>query len=221
MKLVLGYLKDMSMPVSEVQEIKNVCMVSSNHNENIADIVSKVFTSVGMDGVMNIVESHTGRTEFKLVNGLIFNRGLSTMNFVQKEMKGTNVMEQSVEFDNPLILVVGDSVAEISDLLPILEVVKSLKRPFVLFSTDLREEPASTMIFNAKRGNLQCAAVNIPWTGGVEIENLKDIAALTGATFVDNKYELTLDEVKPHHFGSAQYIKISEYETSLVDGKGT
>jgi hypothetical protein len=39
-------------------------MVSSNHNEKIADIVSKVITNVGIDGVMNIVESPTGLTNF-------------------------------------------------------------------------------------------------------------------------------------------------------------
>jgi hypothetical protein len=39
-------------------------MVSCNHNERIADIVSKVITTVGIDGVMNIVESPTGLTNF-------------------------------------------------------------------------------------------------------------------------------------------------------------
>jgi chaperonin GroEL (HSP60 family) len=57
-------------------------MVSSNHNKRVADIVSKVITSVGIDGVMNIVESPTGLTNFKLVNGLIFNRGFVSSNFI-------------------------------------------------------------------------------------------------------------------------------------------
>lgn len=57
-------------------------MVSSNHNQKVADIVSKVITSVGIDGVMNIVESPTGLTNFKLVNGLIFNRGFVSSNFI-------------------------------------------------------------------------------------------------------------------------------------------
>ena len=77
------------------------------------------------------------------------------------------------------------------------------------------------MVFNAKRGIIECAAVNVPWTGGIEEENLKDIAALTGATYIDNKYEVRLDEVELKHFGSAQYVKVSEFETSIVDGKGT
>ena len=38
--------------------------------------------SVGLDGVMNIVESPTGFSDFKLVNGLIFQRGFVTPNLV-------------------------------------------------------------------------------------------------------------------------------------------
>lgn len=62
--------------------MKNVCLVSCNHNEKIANIVSKVITTVGIDGVMNIVESPTGLTNFELVNGLIFNRGFVSSNFI-------------------------------------------------------------------------------------------------------------------------------------------
>ena len=82
LKVVLGFLKDIAMPISQPEELRNVCMVSSNHDDRIADIVSKVLDQVGIDGVMNIVESPTGISDFKLVRGLIFNRGLVSPNFV-------------------------------------------------------------------------------------------------------------------------------------------
>ena len=90
--LVLGFLKEISMPISQPEEVRNVCMVSSNHNDHIADIISKTLQSVGVDGVMNIVESPTGVSNFKLVNGLIFNRGYVNNNFVQEE-SGGNIIE--------------------------------------------------------------------------------------------------------------------------------
>lgn len=64
LKVVLDYLKNISIQISQPEEIKNVCMVASNHNEKIANIVSQVIQSVGIDGVMNIVESPTGLTNF-------------------------------------------------------------------------------------------------------------------------------------------------------------
>jgi len=75
LKVVLGFLKEIAMPISQPEEVRNVCMVSSNHNQRIAGIVSKVINSVGIEGTMHITESPTGLTDFKLVNGLVFNRG--------------------------------------------------------------------------------------------------------------------------------------------------
>ena len=92
LQVVLGFLKEIAMPISQPEEVRNVCMVSSNHNDHIADIISKTLQSVGVDGVMNIVESPTGISNFKLVNGLIFNRGFVNNNFVQEE-SGGNIVE--------------------------------------------------------------------------------------------------------------------------------
>ena len=46
-------------------------------------------------------------------------------------------------------------------------------------------------------------AVNIPWAAGIEQDNLKDIATITGATFVDNDHILKLEDVTLEHMGSA------------------
>ena len=68
--------------------------------------------SVGLDGTMNIVESPTGLSGFKLVNGLIFNRGYVSPSFVHADAGG-NVVESSIELDHPLILVVADRIKDI------------------------------------------------------------------------------------------------------------
>lgn len=52
------------MPVTTYQEIYNVCSVSSNRNNNITDIVAKTLTTVGLDGVINLIESPTGVSQF-------------------------------------------------------------------------------------------------------------------------------------------------------------
>jgi hypothetical protein len=57
-------------------------MVSSNHDDRISTIVSETLTAVGTEGVLNIVESPTGISGFKLVPGLIFNRGFVSNSFV-------------------------------------------------------------------------------------------------------------------------------------------
>ena len=92
------------------------------------------------------------------------------------------------------------------------------ERPFLLFSEDLQEEPMSTMIYNNKKDIIRCCAVNVPWSGGVEKEHLKDIAVMTGATLVDDEFNLKLKDVEMKHFGSAKNIKIDPDFTHIVGG---
>ena len=219
LKVILGYLKDIAMPISLPDEVRNVCMVSSNHNERIADIVSKVITSVGIEGTMHITESPTGMTDFKLVNGLIFNRGFVKPEFIQ-EAAGGDTITMTTEFEHPLVLVVGTPIRTVEEMLPILEMVKKVKKPLVVFCMDLQDEPASTMIYNCKKGIVKCMAVNVPWAAGLEQDNLQDIAIITGATMIDNEHLHMLKDVSMEHFGTAKLIKVSDSETSIVDGGG-
>jgi chaperonin GroEL (HSP60 family) len=66
-----------------MHEIKNICNVSSNYNDNIAEIVARTLTTVGLDGVINMTESPTGETQFTMVSGLILERGYVNELFAQ------------------------------------------------------------------------------------------------------------------------------------------
>ena len=55
---------------------------------------------------------------------------------------------------------------------------------------------------------IQCCAVNVPWSAGIQKEILKDIAVMTGATLVDNEFGLKIEDVKLEHFGSAKTIRV-------------
>ncbi|CDW79081.1 chaperonin cpn60-mitochondrial-like [Stylonychia lemnae] len=213
--VVLDFLKNMAMPVTTEDEIFNICMVSSNYNQEIARIVAQTMDAVGLEGNVNIVESPTGRNKFNLVNGLIYERGFVSDNFVT-EFK----VQQKCELEFPLVLVVGNKVKTVQQISHILEVIKPTKRSFVLFSEDLQEDPLSMMVFNNSKGIIQSCAVNVPWMANVQKEQLRDIAIQTGATLVDDEYELKLEDVKIQHFGSAKKIVVDGYNTHIVGGSG-
>jgi chaperonin GroEL (HSP60 family) len=40
LRVVIGYLKEMSMPVSTEEDIYNICLVSSNNDKTVARIVA-------------------------------------------------------------------------------------------------------------------------------------------------------------------------------------
>lgn len=80
--VVLDFLNDISMPVTTEREIFNICMVSSNYNEEIARIVAQTMDAVGLNGNVSIVESPVGKNKFSLINGLVFDRGYVSDTFV-------------------------------------------------------------------------------------------------------------------------------------------
>jgi chaperonin GroEL len=123
------------MPVTQMHEVMNVCNVSSNYNETIAEVVAKTLTSVGLDGVINMTESPTGQTRFALVNGLVIERGYVNELFAQTSPSKT----LAVELEHPLVLVVADKITKVSQITPILDMVKTKapNRPFLLVSEDL------------------------------------------------------------------------------------
>lgn len=46
---------------------------------------------------------------------------------------------------------------------------------------------------------------------GVQKEILKDIAVQTGATIIDDEYNLKMEEIQLSHFGSAGTVSIDGY----------
>ena len=105
---------------------------------------------------------------------------------------------------------VADKISKVSEIVPIMDLVKQSpsNRPLLIFSEDLQEEPMSTMIYNNQKDIIQCCAVNVPWSAGIQKEILKDIAVMTGATLVDNEFGLKIEDVKLEHFGSAKTIRV-------------
>lgn len=79
----------------------------------------------------------------------------------------------------------------------------------------------STMVYNNQKDIIKCCAINVPWMADIQKEILKDIAALVGATLVDNEYGLKLSEVELKHFGGAKVIKADADFTHIVGGDST
>ena len=77
------------------------------------------------------------------------------------------------------------------------------------------------MIYNNEKNIIQCAAINMPWMANIQKEQLKDVAAITGATLVDNEYGLGLEDVQLKHFGSAKVIQCDPEFTHIVGGSYT
>ena len=206
-----------SREVSTHEEILQVASIAANdpaNDSNIGTIVAEAIASVGNDGAITIEEGRTSETNVDIVEGMQFDRGFLSPNFV------TDLQEQTVEFENPLILINTEKISTVPDLIPIMEKVVQLGRSLLIIAEDVEGEALSTLVVNKLRGTLQVAAVKAPGFGDRRKEMLEDIACLTGGQVISEETGIRLENIVIGMLGTARRVVITKDDTTIVGGTG-
>jgi len=211
---VVQYLKDESRPVSGNDEIAQVGTISSNNDSSIGAMIAQAMDKVGQNGVITVEEGKSSETELNVVEGMRFDRGYSSPYFV------TNAEKMTTDLDDPFILLYDKKISNMKDILPLLEQSMQMDRPMLIIAEDVDGEALSTLVVNKVRGTLKVATVKAPGFGAKRIEHLEDIAVLIGATVINDKVGLSLEDATLEHLGTAEKVTITKDSTTIVNGSG-
>ena len=203
----------MSEPINGKEHIARVAAISAGDDE-VGKLVADAMEKVTNDGVISIEESKTMLTELDLVEGMQFDRG-----YVSAYMC-TDMEKMEANLDNPYILITDKKIANIQDILPILEEIVKTGSKLLIIAEDVEGEALTTLIVNKLRGTFNVVAVKAPGYGDRRKEMLKDIAILTGATVISEEVGLELKETTLDSLGRAKSVKVSKENTIIVDGLG-
>jgi len=211
-RAIVQELKNMSRPVGD--DIRNVALISANGDEQVADIIAEAINKVTKDGLVIVQDSRNATSEVTVVEGMTFERGYLNAYFVN------NQEESTVEYENPVILLIDYVIEEFAALIKILNMIKSTmpERPVVVIAEDVRGNALSTMAMNNVRGMISICAIQSPDFGEMRKETLKDIAALTGATIITKDAGLTALNVDLKVVGTCSRIRISQWKTTIFGG---
>ena len=213
----LSVISSQSREVNTHEEILQVASIAANdpaNDSNIGTIIAEAIEKVGNDGAITIEEGKTSEITVDIVEGMQFDRGFLSPNFV------TDQKEQVVEFENPYILINTEKISTVTDLVPIMEKVMQLGRPLLIIAEDVENEALSTLVVNALRGNLQVAAVKAPGFGDRRKEMLEDIAVLTGGQVISEDTGIRLENIVVGMLGTASRIRVDKDNTTIVGGFG-
>ena len=213
---VVEEIKSMAKPVANVSGgIEAVATISANNDPTIGAIMAEAFEKVGKDGVITVEEGKGLETYVDVVEGMQFDRGYLSPNFV------TNADEMTVELNKPLILIHEDKISAVNKLVPFLEKVMETKKPLLIIAEDITGEALSTLVINKLRGVLQVCAVKAPGYGDRRKAMLEDIAILTGAEPIMKDLGIELDTVTVAQLGQAKKIVVDSDNTTVIEGAGS
>ena len=212
-KAISEELKKNSTPVSGKAQIADVATISAQ-DKAIGDLISEAMDKVGKDGVITVEESSTTGLELDFTEGMQFDKGYISPYFVTDSDRMETVLEDA------FILISGQKISSLSDILPILEKVAQANKPLLIIAEDVEGEALSTMVVNRMRGTFTSAAVKAPGFGDRRKAMLQDIAILTGGQVITAEVGLKLDQVTLDLLGKARRVVITKDATTIVDGAG-
>ncbi len=199
---------------AEVLQVASIAANDPANDSNIGATVAEALERVGNDGAITIEEGKTSETTVDIVEGMQFDRGFLSPNFV------TDLEAQVVEFENPFILINTEKISTVADLVPIMEKTMQLGRPLFIIAEDVEGEALSTLVVNKLRANLQVAAVKAPGFGDRRKEMLEDIAILTGGQVISEETGIRLENIVVGMLGTARRVVVDKDNTTIVGGSG-
>ena len=206
-------LRKNSTAVSGKSQIADVATISAQ-DKAIGDLIAEAMDKVGKDGVITVEESSTTGLELEFTEGMQFDKGYISPYFVTDSDRMETVLEDAY------ILISGQKISALSEILPVLEKVAQASKPLLIIAEDVEGEALSTLVVNRMRGTFASAAVKAPGFGDRRKAMLQDIAILTGGQVISAEVGLKLEQIDIEMLGKARRIVISKDNTTIVDGAG-
>ena len=210
---IVAELLSMAKAVDSKEQIAATASISAA-DATIGEMIAEAMDKVGKEGVITVEESNTFGLELELTEGMRFDKGYISPYFVTDQDRMEAVLEDAY------VLIVNSKIANIKDLVPVLEKVMQSGKPLAIIAEDVEGEALATLVVNKIRGTFRSAAVKAPVFGDRRKAMLQDIAILTGATVISEEVGLKLDQAGLELLGRARKVVISKDETTIVEGAG-
>ncbi|XP_061952357.1 chaperonin 60 subunit alpha 2, chloroplastic-like isoform X1 [Populus nigra] len=214
-KELVKVLKKNSFPVKGKDDIKAVASISAGNDEFVGNLIAETIEKIGSDGVISLESSSTSDTFVIIEEGMKFDKGYMSPQFI------TNQEKSLVEFDKAKVLVTDQKIANVQEIVPVLEKTTQLSVPLLIIAEDISKPVLETLVLNKMKGLLNVAVVKCPGFGDRKKASLQDIALMTGADFLSGDFGLTLGSVTSDQLGIARKVTITSNSTTIVADSAT
>lgn len=212
--VVVSRLKEISLPVSDDDMIKNVAVISANNDRELGSLIGEVVTSVGNNGSISVEDATGTETRVVYSEGMNIERGYINPTFV------TNFEKMTVEYENPYILMYDGKLSHSREFLGVLEKVSGSGKPLLVIAREVEGEALQTMIVNKARKALISCAIKAPGFGETRRDMLEDIATICGGRMYTAEESDEIKHCDLPQLGRARRVVIGRNTTTIIDGAG-
>ena len=214
-KRVIEGLTKIKKDVKSDAELEQIATISSA-DPDIGKMVAGAIKKVGEDGVVTVEEGNSSETTVDYKAGMEIEKGMLSPYFVTDSERVEAVVEDAY------VLLTDRKLQYATDIVPFLEkfVRETKSKNLVIFAGEVIEEALATLVVNKLRDNLNVTAIQAPAYGGRRVDELDDIAVLTGGHPVFQDEGREIKDMDISELGRAGKIVASREKTVIVDGKG-
>ena len=217
-KTVCEYIRTNLKQDCTSEKLKQVALVSTNWDEEIAELISSALVTVGPNGSVTVSDSHTSESTVQYMDGLQIERGYMSHYFVNDQAK------TRVVFERPLILLSEKKITNNAVLKPILASAYQYgngERPLLIIAPDVEQEALTTLVVNKLKGIMNVCAIKCPGFGERQKDQMGDLEAALGGTYFSNIISRGFETLRREDFASCERVVIDRDTTTFISGAGS
>jgi chaperonin GroEL len=213
--LVVEELKKCAIDIQEDDAmLKQVALISSNYDEEIADIVFRAFKVSGNQGIVNIKRSKTHDSYLTTIKGMTLPMGYRSRYYVTSAENDTCVMEE------PYVFMTNKKISKLTpNIDALLHQVAEKDIPLLIIAPDIDPVISDMLIRNKMDGAIKVCVCRPAGFGNEQTEILKDLGVVLGkAPFIENEgldFEDIAAEDILDYIPRSESITVGEQMTSI------
>jgi chaperonin GroEL len=211
--LVEKHLQKIALTGVTADWIAKIAAVATKDEPGIGALLAKALAELGQDGPLTF-QLGNREDQLEIVEGIHYRQGFLSPYFITDKTRGEAVLEQ------PYILLYDREVADLMDLVPILEEVADQDRPLLVIADNIADKALTGLLLNQVRGVFKVAAVKPPGFGDKRLNRLDDLAVLTGGEAILEAHGKRLAHVRLAQLGRAQRAVVTADAITIVGGAG-
>lgn len=207
LETLLGYvtirLEELARNI-EKEDLYRIGYISSNSDEEIADIVDKAFKHSNR---VKVEEGDSFKDELVEINGMRLVASYFNQAFINNESK------YNIEYKDSFIILIDGKLTKLETISNILQ--KVTNKPIIIIADHFEDNIVNILKENYNRGALQIALVKSPGIGNFRRNVMKDISIYTGATLLNPNKTYT----ETAYIGTIDGIEVNKEHTTIFKKK--